>query len=415
MKTILQTLQIKTSYSKTLFNGVYSINLQAENLPFYSNGKGESLEKAKLSALGEMCERLLTRNYFEDYYLNRIYPDSKKGDFLDDELKKFYNIESLEKEDLIDFSSDSEEILSIPFTKYSTNEIIYFPINLIQNLYASNGMAFYTDKQTAFDNAMSEIIERFVKFEVIKNGYSLPKINHKYNSQNIQVYDASLGKYPVIAVSYINNNKILLAFGCDINQEKAIKKAYFELMQGRIDFNDIGEFSDNLDEVKDSYNLESHFISNIGLIHSNFLNPSKLKPIKWDFKDYFVFNKEIYYKEFEFNQNYAYQIIIPSISEIYPLDDLIYNNKNQGKFYRELVLNHQNFDKSEIIEYLEELNPYLDLGKFIGVIFKEEILVYDFINMLKNDNINLEFDESYMEIKKVLEKLNKSFDIITKN
>ena len=405
METILNSLKIKTTYSETLFNGVYSINLKAKNLPFFSNGKGENLKTAKLSALGEMCERLLTRNYFEDYFLDDIYPGSKVTNFLDEKLKKFYNIENLQKEDLIDFSSSKDEILSIPFIEYSTNKVIYFPINLIQNLYASNGMAFYTDKKTAFDNAMSEIIERYVKFEVIKNGYSLPKISHKYNSKNIQVYDASLNKFPVMAVSFIKGKKILLAFGCDLDQEKAIKKAYFELMQGRDNFDDIGEFSDSLEEVKDSYNLESHFISNIGLIDTNFLSPSKFKPIKWEFKDYFVFDKEIYYKEFEFNQNYAYQIIIPSISEIYPIDDLIYNNKNQGKFYRDLVLNYQNFNKLEIIDYLEELNPYLDLGKFIGVIFKTPILVIDFINMLNKNKIDLTFDESYLEMKRIIKRL----------
>jgi ribosomal protein S12 methylthiotransferase accessory factor len=400
MKKLLNKFDIETEIvDKYFFNNVYSITLKAKNLPFFSNGKDWNIEEALLGAYGEICERLLTRNYFEDYFLDNIYPDSKNCEFLNNKLKKFYKIDELDKEDLIDFSSSNEEILSIPFQKINSKEIVYFPINLIQNLYASNGMAFYPDKQKAFENALSEIIERFVKFEVIKNGYSLPKIKHKLNSDNIQIYDASLNaKYPVMAASFIKDNNILLTFGCDKVQEKAIEKAYFELMQGREDFEDIGEFSNDLNEVSDSFNLETHFISSNGLIHTNFLKKSNFKSEEWKFENYFVFDEDIFYREYKIDNFYAYQVIIPSISEIYPIEDLIYNNKNQGKFYRDLVLNHKNYDKKEIIEYFEELNPYMDLGKFIGVIFKNPTTISEFIQNLENESLNLEFDEIYEKI-----------------
>ena len=405
MKKILKNLQIKTHFTKKHFKNVISANLYTNSLPFFSNGKGFSKQQALNSAYGEMCERLLTRNYFEDYFLAKVYPDSKIVDnFLTPKLKKFYNIENLEKEDLIDFSSCTNEILSIPFIRKKDKKKVYFPINLVQNLYASNGMAFYSDKKTAFNNALSEIIERYVKFEVIKKGLNLPKIKHKYNSKNIQVYDATLNKYPVMAVSYIKENKILLAFGCDLDKEKAIDKAYLEIFQGRKDFENIGEFSNNLDEVKDSYNLENHFISNIGLIHKNFLKENKNKPYKWDFKKYKL-NKDIYFREYKFMGYFAYQIIIPNFSEIYPLDDLIYNNRNQGKFYRDLILDYKKFNKEFIIDKLEELNPYLDLGKFIGVIFDREILVMDFIDMLEKDKIRLKFDKNYIKMQEIVNKL----------
>ena len=402
MKKILNYLQIKSNFTKKVFNNIISVNLFADELPFFSNGKGLDLDTALNGAYGEMCERLLTRNYFEDYFLAKVYPDSKIVDnFLTPKLKKFYQIDNLEKEDLIDFSSCTDEILSIPFIRKNDNKKIYFPINLIQNLYASNGMAFYSDKKTAFYNALTEIIERYVKFKIIKNGLNLPKIKHKYNSKNIQIYNASLNKYPVMAASYIKDNKILLSFGCDTNQEKAIDKAYFELMQGRDSFEDIGEFSDNIEEVRDSYNLENHFISNIGLVHKNFLHPAK--PTKWI--DKIEINKDIYFREYEYMGYFAYQIIIPDFSEIYPIDDLIYNNKNQGKFYRDLVLKYQEIDKNIIIEELSQLNPYLDLGKFIGVIFDKEILVCDFIEMLEKNDVKLKFDKSYIKMQEIVNKL----------
>jgi len=406
MKKILNNLELEYYKDEYYFHKVYSINLHMKELPFFSNGKGFNKKDAINSSLGEMCERLLTRNYFEDYFLAKVYPDSKIVDnFLTSKLSKFYQIENLEKEDLIDFSSCTDEILSIPFIRKKDKKKVYFPINLVQNLYASNGMAFYSDKKTAYQNSISEIIERYVKFEVIKKGLNLPKIKHKFNSKYIQVYDATLNKYPVMAVSYIKNNKILLSFGCDINQEKAINKAYLEIFQGREDFDEIGEFSHSLDEVRDSYNLESHFISNIGLVHYNFLKENKNKPYKWDFKKYKI-DKDIYFREYKYQDYYAYQVIVPGFSEIYPLDDMIYNNRNQGKFYRDLILDYKKFDKEMIIDELEELNPYLDLGKFIGVIFHKRILVMDFIDMLEKDKIRLKFDKSYIKMQKLLDKLN---------
>jgi len=389
------------------FNNVYSTTYQYQNLPLFSNGKGFTKLQAQKSAFGEMCERVITRSYFEDYFLPNLYPDSKiKKRFLTKKLIKFYKIKTLIKEDLIDFNSCSNEIISIPFIRQSDNKKIYFPINLIHNLYGSNGMAYYPNKKIAFTNALSEIIERFVKFRVIKKGLALPKIKHPFNSKNIQVYDSSLEKYPVMAISYIKNNKILLSFGCDINQEKAINKAYLELMQGRTDFKDIGEFSDNLEEVKESYNLENHYISNIGLIHTNFLKKSTFKPIKWGFKNYFIFQKELYFRKYQYKKRFAYQIIIPSISEVYPIEDLIYNNKNQGKFYRKLILNYKQFNRDLIIKELEQLNPYLDLGKFIGVIFDKNILIIDFIKMLKEKQVKLTFNKKYYQLQKLLKQLN---------
>ena len=405
MKNLLNKFNIELLEENFYFNKVYSINLHTKKLPFFSNGKGFNKQDAINSAYGEMCERLLTRNYFEDYFLAKVYPDSKiVKNFLTKKLRNFYKIDSLTQEDLIDFSSCSEEILSIPFIKQKDNKKIYFPINLVQNLYASNGMAFHYDKEIAFNNALSEVIERYVKFKVIKNGINLPKIKHKYNSKHIQIYDATLNKYPVMAVSYIKKNKILLSFGCDINQEKAINKAYLEIFQGRDNFDEIGEFSNNLEEIKDSYNLESHFISNIGLIHTNFLKENKNTPYKWDFKEYKI-KKDIYFREYKLMNYFACQIIIPNFSEIYPIDDLIYNNRNQGKFYRNLVLNYKKFDKNFIIDELEQLNPYINLGEFIGVIFDEDILIMDFIDMLEKNKIRLKFNKSYIKLQEVLNKL----------
>jgi ribosomal protein S12 methylthiotransferase accessory factor len=109
-----------------IFNKTYSLTYQYKKLPFFSNGKGFSSYQARKSAFGEMCERMVSKNYLEDYFLANLYPDSKVCDFLDNNLKQFYQLENLTKEDLIDFNSCANEILSIPFVRHSDRKKYIF-------------------------------------------------------------------------------------------------------------------------------------------------------------------------------------------------------------------------------------------------------------------------------------------------
>ena len=109
---------------------VYLAKLTDFKTSFTSYGKGETQKEALISAYGEMCERIINRNCFEEYYINDLYPQTKSGEFLNDRLKRFYKTDEMEPEDLIDFNSDSFKILSIPFLEKSTAKKVYFPINL---------------------------------------------------------------------------------------------------------------------------------------------------------------------------------------------------------------------------------------------------------------------------------------------
>lgn len=386
---------------------VYLAKLTDFNTNFSSFGKGESKEKALLSAYGEMCERLITRNYFEEYYINDLYPDMLNCDFLNDELKRFYKIDALTKEDLIDFNSDKFEILSIPFLEKDTAKTIYFPINIIQNLYASNGMAFHFDLQKAYYNAKTEIIERFVKFDVIRYALPLPKISHPLNSSKIQIYDATLdGRYPVMAASFIEGDEIILSFGCDLNREVAIKKAYLELWQTEL--NERGRFNENIEDVKSPFNLYKHFVNLSGDVHTNFLKAPLFKEAKWQFNSLDVFKEKEYIKVYEKNPFLAIRIIIPGISEVYPLEDLIYNNINHGKlYYRDKILNYEKYNKNEIYEIIDELKYSFatELGALIGVVFKKPVFADDFESYYMN-NIKAEFAKRYENILNLARKLN---------
>lgn len=61
-------------------------------------------------------------------------------------------------------------------------------------------------------------------------------------------------------------------------------------------------------------------------------------------------------------------------------------------------MNYKNYNKKEIIEYFEDLNPYMDLGKFIGVIFKNPMSISEFIYNLENNTLDLKFDNIHKKI-----------------
>src|SRR5699024_10449302 len=112
------------------------------------------------------------------------------------------------------------------------NETVYFPVNLIGNLYVSNGMAAGNTAYEARVQALSEIFERYVKNKVIAEAISLPEIpaevlnRYPHLIEAIQTleqqgfpiycYDASLGgQYPVICVVLFNpqNSTCYASFG----------------------------------------------------------------------------------------------------------------------------------------------------------------------------------------------------------
>ena len=366
---MIDLIDIEKEIEVKNFRDIYLAKVSLKNIPFSSFGKGFSENEAINSALGEMYERILLKNYFEEHAIENLYHDQEIKEF---NIKKFYDIE-VEKEDLIDFNSNSLEVLSIPFSD------TYFPINLIQNLFASNGMAFHKNFKEAYYNAKCEIVERYVKFKVLKEKIPLQKIEHKYNDKNIQIYRATLNQYPVMAASFIENEKIILSFGCDLDEERAIDKAYLELLQ--TEFKEYGQFG----EV-DEFELEKHFINLSGNVPKEIVSTNA----KYKWVNKFPILEE-YIRKVEYKGYTALHLIAPNFSEVYPIDDLIYNNKNYGKFIRLQIL-----QKKEI-----DYTPY-ELGNLCGYIFKKPFYYEDYIKTKTMPP----FDEKYFNIIKFNKELN---------
>jgi ribosomal protein S12 methylthiotransferase accessory factor len=444
MQSILSEMGCEVTYSseKHPLGHCYSVNLASVEAPkhIYSNGKGIYSEASTASALGEYIERLQTNNFFIDFHLpeRKYYPDEVafdfEGGYLNSELMELYDPKGeLSMDELLDFNSDYEDkIVALPFHKLSSDEVVYFPINILSNLYVSNGLATGNTAKEAQVQSMSEILERFAKIEIIKNGYALPHYSDEFLAQFERLYsdltalrelgyivnvlDASLGgKYPVTAISFINpaNATLFVSFGAHPILEVSLERTMTELMQGRglenLESFEVPTFDMSL--VSESFNLESHFIDSNGKMGIQFLSAKKsFELASWEYsgsstEDEFAYlsgifesmGKTVYIRDYNYFGFYSCQMIVPGISEVYPIDDLIYNNRNRGKMYREVILNFADYDPETVLDEIEALEDHLNVEKFIGVIFEENFTIGELKAQLHLSLGNIEEAVSYLE------------------
>ena len=149
----------------------FSVNLASVEAPkhIYSNGKGINSQASIASALGEYIERLQTNVFFSDFYLpqRKSYPDEVAfefgGAYLNDALQEFYDPDGeINVEDLVDFNSDHDtKVVAFPFVERSTGKKVYFPLNILNNLYVSNGLSTGNTPQEAQVQALSDRITSY--------------------------------------------------------------------------------------------------------------------------------------------------------------------------------------------------------------------------------------------------------------
>lgn len=438
-KSIAQELQLDLVEEQWLnpLPDLWSVHLSIASCPaIYSNGKGSSHDAALASAYGELYERLATHASFSDFYLGSTlsndkfvhFPDEKwtplsdeedgtplPNDILNVKLRELYNAHNdLTLENLVDLQSCAFErgVCSIPFTNVRNGEIVYFPINLIDNLYASNGMSAGNTEYEALVQGISEILERYVKAKIIREGLTLSpvpdKIIEKYpksaatlkalQSDELKAvcYDASLGgRYPVVCVVLFNqsNGTCVASFGSHPIFEVALDRTLTELMQGRT-FSDLDGFDEpsfNLEQTSSVVNIESHFVDSTGLLpFKMFQKQPMFKFVAWDFNGSthdqykalrYIINKmgfDIYVRTYQNLNVPVYRIIVPGMSEIYPYDDLIYNNNNMYIPYQEAILSLPDSKESPETykDYLEELETEN---------IDDEALVSQLLGILPND------------------------------
>ena len=395
-------------------DNVWSVHIRNRACPLmFTNGKGATRLAAHASALGEYFERLSCNYFWNHYYLGEAianrpfahYPRERwfpvsdtvwPQTLLTPELHAFYNPEgSIPAETLIDMNTGHYErgICAIPYIRQRDNAEVFFPVNIISNLYVSNGMSAGNTPAEARAQALSEILERYVKFKVIAEGLCLPDVPEAVIARypaiaagiaglraagfGVLVKDASLGgKYPVLCVTLLNpeDQGLFASFGAHPRFEIALERALTELLQGRA-LDALGGFPPpglDLEEVASAPNIEIHFVDSSGIVHWQFLNEvPDYDFCDWQFSDSTAADyqwlcdcihadeHDIYIADFDHLGVYACRILVPGMSEIYPVDDLEWENNSSGAVVRPAILNLAELDDEhcgQLLDILNELN-----------------------------------------------------------
>ena len=438
MSGILAGLGIKIEIAswRNIIPNVWSLHIRDAHSPMcFTNGKGATKESALASALGEYIERLNNNHFYAGAYWGQDlanaefvhYPNEKwfkpgKKDALPKEILdpyclKIYNPDGeLKGPHLIDTNSGNVErgICSLPFVRQSDQQVVYFPTNLVENLFVSNGMSAGNTLAEAQVQCLSEIFERAVKREILESEICLPdvptEVLAKYPSimagiQGLEaqgfpvlVKDASLGgKYPVMCVTLMNprTGGVFASFGAHPSMEVALERSLTELLQGRSfeGLNDLPPPTFESNAVTEPYNFVEHFIDSSGIVSWRFFSAkADYEFVAWNFAGQGStansdeaasllgiladMGKEVYTSVHDQLGAIACRILVPGYSEIYPIEDLVWDNTNKALLFREDILNlHRLNDKSlaALLDRLEnnELDEYADIATLIGIEFDE--------------------------------------------
>ncbi|WP_462174015.1 OsmC domain/YcaO domain-containing protein [Pseudoalteromonas xiamenensis] len=433
MTSILEDLGMKIEISswRNIVPNVWSLHIRDAASPMcFTNGKGATKESALCSALGEFIERLNCNFFYNDQFFGEEianadfvhYPneqwfklneeDELPEGILDEYCLEIYNPDGeLCGSHLIDTNSGNAErgICALPFKRHSDGETVYFPSNLIENLFLSNGMSAGNNLFEAKVQCLSEIFERAVKRQIIEQEIVLPDVPQDVLAKfpkvvagikgleeqgfPVVVKDASLGgQFPVMCVTLMNpkTGGVFASFGAHPSLEVALERSLTELLQGRSfeGLNDVPKPTFNSMAVQEPENFVEHFIDSTGVISWRFFSAKKdYDFVEWDFSGtneqecerLFAIlesmGKEAYIAEFT-DLGCTCRILVPDYSEVYPVEDLVWDNTNKALAYREDILNLHSLDEEQLValvERLEEsqLDNYIDIITLIGIEFDE--------------------------------------------
>ncbi len=438
MSGVLANLGIKIEIAswRNIIPNVWSLHIRDAHSPMcFTNGKGSTKESALASALGEYLERLSNNHFYAGAYwgediANKAfvhYPnerwfqpgddDALPTEILDEYCLEIFNPDGeLRGSHLIDTNSGNAErgICSLPYVRQSDGKTIYFPSNLIENLYVSNGMSAGNTLAEAQVQCLSEIFERAVKREILEGEIALPDVPQEVLAKYpgilegirglevqgfpVLIKDASLGGvYPVMCVTLMNprTGGVFASFGAHPRLEVALERSLTELLQGRSleGLNDLPPPTFSSEAVTEPNNFVEHFIDSSGIVSWRFFSAkSDYEFVEWDFsgrgkssnaeeaatlfgilKD---MNKEAYVAVYDELGAIACRILVPGYSEVYPIEDLVWDNTNKALLFRADVLNLHTLDNARLgalLERLEnnELDEYGDIATLIGIEFDE--------------------------------------------
>ncbi|WP_404414046.1 OsmC domain/YcaO domain-containing protein [Vreelandella aquamarina] len=434
MSSLLADLGMKIEIAswRNIVPNVWSLHIRDAAAPMcFTNGKGATKEAALCSALGEFIERLSCNFFYNDQYFGPEiagsefvhYPkerwfqpgpnDELPAGLLDAHCLAIYNPEGeLRGSHLIDTNSGRADrgIVALPFTRQSDGETVYFPSNLIENLFLSNGMSAGNTLAEAEVQCLSEIFERAVKREILEQELTLPDVPTEVLARYpgivagiealeaqgfpVLVKDASLGgQFPVMCVTLMNprTGGVFASFGAHPSFEVALERSLTELLQGRSfeGLNDLPLPTFNSQTVSEPNNFVEHFIDSVGVVSWRFFSArADFDFCDWDFSGSTQEEADTLFGIFEDLEADVYvavhedlgapvcRILVPGYSEVYPLEDLIMDNTNKALAFREDILNLHRLDDEQLAALLErledsEVDEHSDIITLIGIEFDE--------------------------------------------
>src|SRR3989338_1543835 len=429
-------MKIEIASWRNIVPNVWSLHIRDAHSPMcFTNGKGATKEGALASALGEFIERLNCNFFYNDQFWGEEianaafvhYPDERwfkpgpkdalPAEILDDYCLAIYNPDDeLRGSHLYDTNSGNtlRGICSLPFVRQSDGEVVYFPSNLIENLYLSNGMSAGNTLAEAQVQCLSEIFERAVKREILEGEFALPDVPHEVLAKYpgilagiqelenqgfpVLVKDASLGgEFPVMCVTLMNprTGGVFASFGAHPSFEVALERSLTELLQGRSfeGLNDLPPPTFESQALMEPNNFVEHFIDSSGVVSWRFFSAkADYEFVEWDFSSQGehpnteaaatlfgileAMGQEAYMAVYEHLGATACRILVPGYSEIYPVEDLIWDNTNKALLFRADILNlHSLNDRGlkSLLRNLEnsDVDDYTDITTLIGVEFDD--------------------------------------------
>jgi len=438
MSGVLAALGIKIEIAswRNLVPNVWSLHIRDAHSPMcFTNGKGSTKESALASALGEYIERLNNNHFYagafwgEDianaafvHYPNERWfkpgrKDALPAEILDAHCLEIYNPDGeLRGSHLIDTNSGNVQrgICSLPYVRQSDGAVVYFPSNLIENLFVSNGMSAGNTLAEAQVQCLSEIFERAVKREILEGEITLPDVPQEVLAKYpgilagikgleeqgfpVLVKDASLGGvYPVMCVTLMNpkTGGVFASFGAHPSLEVALERSLTELLQGRSfeGLNDLPRPTFESNAVTEPNNFVEHFIDSSGVVSWRFFSAkADFEFVEWDFSGQGensnadeaaslfgildAMGKQAYMAVYDQLDAVACRILVPGYSEVYPVEDLIWDNTNKALLFRADILNLHRLNDAALESLLErlennELDDYSDIATLIGIEFDE--------------------------------------------
>ena len=438
MSAVLAGLGIKIEIAswRNLVPNVWSLHIRDAHSPMcFTNGKGATKESALASALGEYIERLNCNHFYNDQFWGEDianaafvhYPDERwfkpgrkdtlPAGILDEYCLQIYNPDGeLRGSHLYDTNSGNVQrgICSLPYVRQSDGAVVYFPSNLIDNLFLSNGMSAGNTLAEAQVQCLSEIFERAVKREILEGELALPDVPPEVLAKYpgilagidalekqgfpVLVKDASLGgEFPVMCVTLMNprTGGVFASFGAHPSLEVALERSLTELLQGRSfeGLNDLPRPTFESNAVTEPNNFVEHFIDSSGVVSWRFFSAkADYEFVEWDFSGHGEnsnaieaatlfgiledMGKEVYMAVYDQLGATACRILVPGYSEIYPVEDLIWDNTNKALLFRDDILNLHRLDDASLEALLErledsELDDYMDIITLIGIEFDE--------------------------------------------